>query len=305
MSGLPEIRMLQRGWLSSNSVLLFDGHEATLVDSGYVTHAAQMLEMLAAALEGRRLARLINTHGHSDHIGGNAVVHAVHECRIVVPAGLKPAIDFWDENALLLKPTGQQADRFRADDTIEAGETVAFGGRYWQVLAAPGHDPHALVFFSEEDGILITGDALWENGFGIVFSELIDENGLGFAAVRQTLDTLSALTVNAVIPGHGEPFTDYQGALARAYSRLDAFEADPERHARHALKALLVFALFEHQPMTLNGVIGHVRETRLFAQTNDRYFRTSAESLAMRLVDELIKSGALKVVDGQLMPRDG
>ena len=70
----PSIQVLERGWLSANNVLLFDGGTASLIDSGYVSHAGQTVALLREALAGRRLARLLNTHSHSDHIGGNAAV---------------------------------------------------------------------------------------------------------------------------------------------------------------------------------------------------------------------------------------
>ena len=48
---LPDaVRVIERGWLSSNNILLFDGDEATLVDSGYVGHAAQTLDLVKSAL---------------------------------------------------------------------------------------------------------------------------------------------------------------------------------------------------------------------------------------------------------------
>ena len=53
----PGIEVIERGWLSANNVLLFDGNEATLVDSGYVSHAAQTVALVGGALAGRRLAR--------------------------------------------------------------------------------------------------------------------------------------------------------------------------------------------------------------------------------------------------------
>ncbi len=94
---LPEtLLVLERGWLSANSILGCDGPEATLIDSGYVTHAAQTVELVGQALAGRRLKKLINTHSHSDHIGGNAALQAAHGCQIVVPAGLHATIAEWD-----------------------------------------------------------------------------------------------------------------------------------------------------------------------------------------------------------------
>jgi glyoxylase-like metal-dependent hydrolase (beta-lactamase superfamily II) len=56
-----------------------------------------------------------------------------------------------------------------------------------------------MVLYEPELELLISADALWENGFGIVFPEL--EGGSGFDAVGATLDRLAALRVRAVIPG--------------------------------------------------------------------------------------------------------
>jgi glyoxylase-like metal-dependent hydrolase (beta-lactamase superfamily II) len=66
--------VFERGWLSSNNILFLEGEQAALIDSGYVSHASQTVALLEHALAGRRLTRLLNTHSHSDHIGGNAAV---------------------------------------------------------------------------------------------------------------------------------------------------------------------------------------------------------------------------------------
>jgi len=70
------VQVFERGWLSSNNILLTDADSATLVDSGYFSHAAQTLALLEHALAGRALDRLVNTHLHSDHCGGNAALQA-------------------------------------------------------------------------------------------------------------------------------------------------------------------------------------------------------------------------------------
>jgi glyoxylase-like metal-dependent hydrolase (beta-lactamase superfamily II) len=165
--------VLERGWLSSNNVLFFEGDEAALIDSGYVTHAGQTVALLEHALAGRRLTRLLNTHSHSDHIGGNAAVTAAFGCRVIVPEGIDATIAEWDEEALLLSPLGQSATRFRHDATIAAGDEVELGGLNWRAIAVPGHDMDALAFHNPEQRLLISGDALWRNGFGVIFSELL------------------------------------------------------------------------------------------------------------------------------------
>ncbi len=66
--------MLERGWLSANNIVLMGPDGTALVDSGYHTHAAQTVALVGHALAGRPLDRLVNTHLHSDHCGGNAAL---------------------------------------------------------------------------------------------------------------------------------------------------------------------------------------------------------------------------------------
>ena len=142
---LPDtVQVFERGWLSANNVLLFDGAEAVLVDSGYVSHAAQTVALLRAALDGRQLGRLINTHSHSDHIGGNASVQGAFGCSITVPVGMERAVTDWDEAALLLSTAAQAGERFAVDATLAPGDRFVAGELEWQAIAAPGHDMDAL-----------------------------------------------------------------------------------------------------------------------------------------------------------------
>ena len=222
--------VLERGWLSANNILCFDGDAATLVDSGYVTHAAQTVDLVAHALDGRHLTRIVNTHSHSDHIGGNAALQAAFGCEVMVPAGLHATIADWDEDALLLSPLGQQAARFQHDSLIDAGSEVEMGGLVWQTLAVPGHDMEALAYYNPERRLLISGDALWENGFGVIFPELLGEAD-GLSSTRATLEMLARLPIDIVIPGHGAPFAAVDAVFERAFRRVDSFSANIEKLA--------------------------------------------------------------------------
>jgi len=242
------MRVFERGWLSSNNVL-FTGEQTALVDSGYVTHAPQTLVLVRHALGERSLDRLLNTHLHSDHCGGNGALQAAYGCHTAIPALEAAKVATWDEEALSFRATGQQCAPFTFDALLAPGQVLALGGLAWHVLAAPGHDPHALLLFCPVEGILIAGDALWENGFGVIFPELAGEPG--FEEARATLDLIGTLDARVVIPGHGRMFEDVEGALQRAYSRLDYLAADPGRNAENAVKVLVKFLLLERQRIAL------------------------------------------------------
>jgi glyoxylase-like metal-dependent hydrolase (beta-lactamase superfamily II) len=307
----PLVHVIERGWLSSNNILIFDpddGSAATLIDSGYVGHAGQTVELVKSALAPRRgqkfvrkLTKLINTHTHSDHIGGNAALQRAFGCGIFIPAGSEEHILNWDENALLLTPTAQRGDRFRHDGVLSPGETFVMGGLRWQAHAAPGHDMDALIFHCPETRLLISGDALWEDGFGIIFGELLGQPG-ALSATRATLEIITQLPIDSVIPGHGQPFDDVEAALARAFKRLAAFEADPARMARNAVKACFIFNLLDLQGLRRSELEAYLDQVPFFRDVAERLLAMDTPALAGWLLSELKKTGALEEHDGMLLP---
>ena len=292
----PSIRVLERGWLSSNNVLLFDDDgRATLVDTGYVTQKEQTLALVRHALAGRPLARIVNTHLHSDHCGGNAALGRAFGATIHIPPGHADAVARWDEEALTFRATGQQCDRFVHDGVIVPGTAIRMGGTNWRVYAAPGHDPHSVVLWADEPAILISADALWSNGFGVIFPELEGESG--FAEQRAILELIGSLGPRLVIPGHGAPFADVGAALKRAHTRLDALSASLERNARHAAKVLVKFYLLEVRQVTMENLIAHVAGARYFQLINYRYFRMPFDAFVRQQVSDLVTAGAAVLED--------
>ena len=295
--------VLERGWLSSNNVLCLDGGQAALIDSGYVTQAAQTVALVEQALGGQALTRLFNTHSHSDHVGGNAALVARFDCEVIVPSGIAAMVGDWDEEALLLTPLGQQSARFHNSRTMAAGDEQELGGLIWRAIAVPGHDMDALAFYNPERRILISGDALWRDGFGVVFSELLgppDDAG-GLRATRATLDRLAALPVDVVIPGHGAPFVDVDAALKRAYQRLAAYEQSIERLARHSLKVMLAFAMLERRRMPRADLPAFLSGLSFSRRVNALYLGYDDETLARWLADDLIRAGSLRDEGGVLV----
>jgi len=273
-----------------------------LVDSGYCTHREETLELVAGSegLEGEPLERLINTHCHSDHMGGNAALASAHGCRITIPQGEVKHVVPWTPQSVWMAQFDQRADPFHFDDTIAPGDSFEGGGFEWEAHAAPGHDMDALMFFEPVNRVLISGDALWQDGMGFVWPE--EGANPYIAAAHGSLSTIERLDPRVVIPGHGMPFEDVAGAIATVRSKLEAFARDPAKNARHVVKVMFVFALLDRGSMRMDEVPEYLDRIPCYRMLSERFLGKAPVDLAAWLVADLQRAGALVVRDGLMRP---
>lgn len=298
----PSVRVIERGYLNCNQIVLLEDGSNTLIDSGYCTHREQTLALLAgpAGLDGQPLERLINTHCHADHVGGNAAVASAYGCRITVPAGEVQHIVPWSAQSVWMQRFDQRADPFFHDDTLAAGDGFAAAGFEWEAHAAPGHDMDALMYFEPRNRILVSGDALWENTMGFVWPE--EAPNPWIEAALDTLAAIERLDPAVVIPGHGAPFAEARASIEAVRSRLHAFAADPAKAARHAARVLFAFALLDKGSMRVAEVPGYLARVALYGELSERFLGLDPQALAARLIADLQASGAVTVRDGILRP---
>ena len=288
------VQVIERGWLSANTVVTTGQHNRALIDSGYWTHSAQTLALVQTALGGQAPDLLLNTHLHSDHCGGNAALQAANPAmQTLIPPGQAALVTAWDPVGLSYAPTGQHCPQFEFHGLLTPGTEILLGDHSWEIHSAAGHDPHSVVFFQRETRTLVSADALWENGFGIVFPELDGDDA--FDAVAATLELIAQLAPITVIPGHGPVFSYSDAILQKAQARLAAFVSNPIRHAKHAAKVLLKFKLLELQ--TVNDMIFKewALTTPYLELMRNRFFeQIPSDEWLTQLIADLVASGAAR-----------
>jgi len=156
------------------------------------------------------------------------------------------------------------------------------------------------VFFEPGHRILVSGDALWENGMGFVWPDAGARAAID--AAHGTLDAIGRLAPAVVIPGHGAPFADSAAAIARAHAKLDAFASDPAKNARHAVKVLFVFALLDKGSMRAGDVPGYLGRIPCYRELSERFLGLDDAGLARWLLSDLERGGAIAIRDGAVRP---
>jgi glyoxylase-like metal-dependent hydrolase (beta-lactamase superfamily II) len=290
-----------------NLWLLEDGAGWVVIDTGVGLDDTRALweRIFAGELGDRPLTRAIVTHFHPDHMGNAGwltrrwgielwcaqgeylFAHLAH--RASTPEDFAPRLEHYrrngcDEEALArlahrgnhypgLVPTVPHEHRRLRD-----GDVLTIGGRRWQVLVVLGHAPEHACLWSQEDGVLISGDQVLPKITTnvSVWAEQPRENPLGLY-----LDSLARFRSMApgtlVLPSHGLPFRGLHQRIAmlrdhhaaRLGEALDAL-TEP-RSAAELLPMLFRRTLDTHQ---LQFAMGEALAHLNFLEADGRALRT-------------------------------
>jgi glyoxylase-like metal-dependent hydrolase (beta-lactamase superfamily II) len=151
----------------------------------------------AAKEQGVRIVEILNTHGHPDHIFGNAAVKEASRARL--------AIHRLDEYRLGLtgSPIGLEVPPTSADDLIDEGPLRFVADMELQALHTPGHTEGSTCFYLPSEKTIFTGDLLFKGNVGRT-----DLRGGDSRAMERSLARVAALPADTkVLPGHGEHTT--------------------------------------------------------------------------------------------------
>lgn len=229
----------------TNAVLVREGDELTLIDSGY-PRDRHLVDAAVRQLGGEPadLSAVLLTHAHVDHIGSAERLRRDHgipvHCHAAEAAHARGKVEeriserdllrrLWRPGvaafvANVVANGGLRPPHLTEVTTFADGEEVDVPGRP-MAIHSPGHTSGHAAFHLPDRGVLVTGDAL-------ITVDVWDRSDRGPQVIRApfnhdheralgSLARFEDLAADAVVPGHGRP---YRGTPAQAV-------AEARRHA--------------------------------------------------------------------------
>ncbi|HAI76902.1 MAG TPA: hypothetical protein DCM08_11715 [Microscillaceae bacterium] len=235
------------------NVYAFTEPELTLIDSGEANQAsweALQQGLVKAGLSVNEVRKIIITHAHVDHIGMAAQIAEASGAEIwvsdlvydwaaftaekwqsrvdflqvvfqkaqVPEVWYKPVIAYLQEIPAKWLPIPEKyLRRFSLQDTL------SFAGNQWQVMHAPGHSASQTCFFQPDTQQFFSADMLLPiTPVAVIEQEdqVPQKRVPGLVQMVESFEKITQMPIAVSYPGHGEPFADHQGLIAKQVARI-------------------------------------------------------------------------------------
>lgn len=199
--------------VEENTYVVFnDAKECAIIDPG--CYYDDEKEMLTGFISDNQLTPklLLNTHCHLDHVFGNKHIAELYGLTLAIHPAEKSLLDYAPASGLMYN---LPFDNYTgALQYLQPGTPVHLGKDELAVLLTPGHSPGSVSFYSQKDGFVICGDALFKGSIGRTDLPGGNHEQL-ILAIKENLLVLPGDTI--VYSGHGEPTTVSREAASNPF----------------------------------------------------------------------------------------
>ena len=284
------IIFFERKFPSANMILIKDPLPI-LIDTGFGSDAQNTEKLIkVAGVSPEELHLIVNTHYHSDHVGGNSHLQKNYGVTIAAHKWDAHLINSGDHEACSAEWLDQPVEPYRIDRKLSHNDEIDTGSRSLKVLHTPGHTLGHISLYEPEEEILICGDLFHKNDIG--WLNIFREGVTSIQQSMESLDRLSLLRIGTAYSGHGPQIEDPQATIDVARKRFDKWLSAPEKVSWHACKRIFSFTLIMKDGLAKEEMDHYLLQCGWFQDFARYAFQLQPEEFVQVLLDEMIRSGA-------------
>ncbi|MFB5087741.1 MBL fold metallo-hydrolase [Psychrobacillus sp. PGGUH221] len=280
-------------------ILIKDEH-AILIDTGFGSEVKDTEKLIKeAGVSPEELHLIVNTHYHSDHVGGNFHLQKNYGVPIAAHKWEADLINFCDPEACSAEWLDQPVEPYRVDRKLADNDEINTGIRTLKVLHTPGHTLGHISLYEPEEEILICGDLFHQNDIG--WLNIFREGVTSIQRSLESLERLSKLRIKQAYSGHGPQIENPQAAIKVARKRFEKWLRMPEKVSWHACKRIFSFTLIIKNGLAKEEINSYLLNCGWFQDYARYSFQLQPVEFIQILLDEMIRSGAAIWHDDRLI----
>lgn len=280
-------------------ILIKDEH-AILIDTGFGSEVKDTEKLIKeAGVSPEELHLIVNTHYHSDHVGGNFHLQKNYGVPIATHKWEADLINFCDPEACSAEWLDQPVEPYRVDRKLADNDEINTGSRTLKVLHTPGHTLGHISLFEPEEEILICGDLFHQNDIG--WLNIFREGVTSIQRSLESLERLSTLRIKQAYSGHGPQIENPQAAIETARKRFEKWLKMPEKVSWHACKRIFSFTLIIKNGLAKEEINSYLLNCGWFQDYARYSFQLQPVEFIQVLIDEMIRSRAAIWHDNHLI----
>lgn len=296
---LLSIIFFERKFPSANMILIKDQFPL-LIDTGFGSDVKDTVELIKGeGVPPEELHLIVNTHYHSDHVGGNYFLQKNYQVPIAAHKWDAHLINSFDPESCSAEWLDQPVEPYRIDTKLSDNEEINTGNKTLKVLHTPGHTLGHISLYEPEEKILICGDLFHKNDIGWlnIFREGVSSIQLSI----ESLDRLSKLQINQAFSGHGPQMMNPLDVIDSTRERLEKWLRMPDKISWHACKRIFSFTLIIKNGLARDEIDNYLLKCGWFQDFARYSFQRQPEEFIPILLEEMIRSRAASWHNNHLM----
>lgn len=271
-----------------------------LIDSGFGSDVKDTEKLIKEkGVSPEELHLIVNTHYHSDHVGGNFHLQKNYGVSIAAHKWDSDLINACDLESCCAEWLDQPVEPYRIDRELFDNEEIHAGNSTLKVLHTPGHTLGHISLYEPEEELLICGDLFHKSDIG--WLNIFREGASSIQRSLESLERLSMLPIQLAYSGHGPQIDNPIASIDSARMRFEKWLKAPEKVSWHALKRIFSFTLIMKNGLGKNEIDDYLLNCGWFQDFAHYSFQLQSDEFIKVLLDEMIRSGAAYWNDNQLI----
>ncbi len=298
---LPDwLIFFQRTFPSANMVLV-KSKKPVLIDTGFGSDfSATQKRLQDAGVSAENLNLIINTHYHSDHVGGNHGFQTHYQTPIATYYSEARLINQRDMNACSAVWLAQPIQPYHIDHPLHAGDQIDAGEITLEVIHTPGHTLGHMSLYAPQDQVLILGDAVHADDVSWV--NIFREGADALQRTMETIEKLMTYKAKLAVSGHGGIHHDPQSVMEHALRRYEKWLQSPEKVQWHVVLIICSYSLLLKNGIHEVDMSDFLLGCPWFHDYSRTYFGAEPTDFVQPLLDEMVRSSAAEWQNGMMMP---